>query len=78
MHFPQTDDGTYAGHHPADSSDAISHLESLRGKGARFFVIPATSGWWLEHYADLARHLAQDHTRLPESGRHFVAFALKS
>src|SRR5262249_20049274 len=28
-HFPQTDDGFYAGHHPADSTEAIAHLQAL-------------------------------------------------
>jgi GT2 family glycosyltransferase len=26
LHFPQTEDGCYAGHYPADSSNAIAHL----------------------------------------------------
>ena len=33
-HFPQIEDGTYAGHHPGDSAEAIAHLEALR-QGAR-------------------------------------------
>jgi GT2 family glycosyltransferase len=56
-HFPQTTDGVYAGHHPADSTEAIEHLEALRAKGGRYFVLPSTGFWWLEHYAELARHL---------------------
>ncbi len=34
-HFPQMEDGTYAGHHPGDSAEAIAHLESLREQGSR-------------------------------------------
>lgn len=75
-HFPQTADGVYAGHHPADSADAIAHLEELRAGGAEYLLVPATSGWWLEHYADLARHLEQECTRLPQSDDHVAAFAL--
>ena len=40
-HFPQDDQGAYAGHHPADSAAAIGALEALRKKGAQFLVVPA-------------------------------------
>lgn len=56
-HFPQDGDGRYAGYHPADSAEAIAALESLREKGAQFFVVPPPSAWWLEHYDGFARHL---------------------
>ena len=56
-HFPRTDTGVYAGHHPADSDEAIARLESARQAGARFLVIPQTSAWWLEHYREFARYL---------------------
>lgn len=56
-HFPQTDEGVYAGYHPADSNAAIRHLEDLRRRGARFLVIPASSAWWLDHYAGFRDHL---------------------
>jgi GT2 family glycosyltransferase len=56
-HFPQMPDGTYAGHHPADDSDAIERLELLREQGACYLVVPATSAWWLEHYDGFRRHL---------------------
>jgi hypothetical protein len=56
-HFPQTDDGEYAGFHPATSQEAIDHLERLRGRGATFLLFPATSLWWLEHYAGFRDHL---------------------
>ena len=39
-------------------------------------MIPATSGWWLEHYAELARHLEDDHARIASAEGHFVAFAI--
>ena len=75
-HFPQAPDGGYAGHHPADSAEAIAGLEKLRAAGAGYLIVPATSGWWLEHYEQLARHLEEEYTRLPQSGAHFVAYAL--
>jgi ATP-binding cassette, subfamily B, bacterial len=56
-HFPQLDDGTYAGHHPADDGEAIDHLEELRERGADYLVLPATSLWWLDHYEGFRRHL---------------------
>jgi GT2 family glycosyltransferase len=55
-HFPQTEDGTYAGHHPADSAEAIAHLEALREKGATHILFPQTAYWWLDHY-DVLREL---------------------
>src|SRR5581483_2831330 len=56
-HFPQTEDGTYAGHHPADSADAIEQLQALVGRGAEFLMFPATAVWWLSHFGDLRAHL---------------------
>jgi len=56
-HFPQSEDGAWAGHHPADSAEAVGHLELLRGRGAEFLVIPPTYLWWLRHYDGLRRHL---------------------
>jgi GT2 family glycosyltransferase len=56
-HFPQADDGTWAGHHPADSGEAIGHLEALRERGAEFLVVPPTYLWWLRHYEGFREHL---------------------
>jgi glycosyltransferase involved in cell wall biosynthesis len=56
-HFPQNEDGVYVGYHPADSAEAISHLEELREKGAKFLLIPGTELWWLEHYGRFRDHL---------------------
>ena len=56
-HFPQVGGGTYAGHHPADSNEAIGELERQFASGAEFLVIPWTSLWWLDHYADLRAYL---------------------
>jgi glycosyltransferase involved in cell wall biosynthesis len=56
-HFPQCEDGKYAGFHPADSADAIKRLEALKERGAQYLLIPASSFWWLEHYEDLNRYL---------------------
>jgi glycosyltransferase involved in cell wall biosynthesis len=56
-HFPRTADGVYAGSYPADSAEAISHLETLRAEGAGFLVFPRTSLWWLDHYRGFREHL---------------------
>ncbi|HET9198110.1 MAG TPA: glycosyltransferase family 2 protein [Solirubrobacterales bacterium] len=56
-HFPQAGDGGWAGHHPADSAEAIEHLEALRERGARYLVVPPTYRWWLTHYEGLREHL---------------------
>jgi GT2 family glycosyltransferase len=61
QHFPQAEDGAWAGHHPADSAEAVEHLESLRGRGAEFLVIPPTYLWWLRHYDGLRRHLEAEY-----------------
>lgn len=63
-HFPQADDGNYAGHYPADSAAAISHLEALRGKGAQFLLFPNTAFWWLQHYDEFHQHLGQRYPRV--------------
>jgi GT2 family glycosyltransferase len=57
LHFPRDARGRYAGYHPADSTTAIAHLEALRAEGAAYLVFPATSTWWLEHYAAFRLHL---------------------
>jgi hypothetical protein len=59
-HFPRLPDGTYAGHHPADAEEAVTHLEALREAGAEYLVLPATSLWWLQHYEGLREHLERE------------------
>jgi GT2 family glycosyltransferase len=56
-HFPQVAGGAYAGHHPADSLEAITDLEDQLSGGAEFLVIPRTSLWWLDHYVDFRAYL---------------------
>jgi hypothetical protein len=75
-HFPQAADGRYAGHHPADSDEAIAHLASLHQAGADFLVIPGTAQWWLDHYDGFARHLDQRHRRMALLERGYIAYAL--
>lgn len=74
-HFPQTEDGRYRGYHPASSADAIAHLEELRAGGTGYFVIPGSAFWWLEHYAELVRHL-QRYTLVADEGDTCLIFHL--
>jgi len=56
-HFPQAENGVYAGHHPASSIAAIAQMEFLRAKGANYLLIPSTMFWWMDHYVDFNRYL---------------------
>ena len=60
-HFPRDEWGSYAGHHPGTSVEAIVHLRYLYAQGARYLVFPATAAWWLEHYRELADLLDAAH-----------------
>lgn len=64
-HFPQDDVGRYSGHHPADSEEAIAHLERLRARGIDYLVIPETSLWWLDYYSGFCEYLNARYRRLP-------------
>jgi hypothetical protein len=63
-HFPQNEEGVYAGYYPADSAEAIAHLEELRAKGAQFLLLPVTALWWLEEYEGFGRHLDSRYRRV--------------
>jgi glycosyltransferase involved in cell wall biosynthesis len=56
-HFPSDANHSYAGHHPKDSAEAISFLDSLRSEGGNFLLFPQPSFWWLEHYTEFRQHL---------------------
>jgi len=56
-HFPRDERGTYAGHHPADSAEAIAHLDQVKSAGAHYLVIPSPSFWWLDHYGEFRLRL---------------------
>jgi hypothetical protein len=75
-HFPRTEKGVYAGHHPADSAAAIAHLEKLRTRGAQYLVIPRTAFWWLEHYKEFSQYLQQRCRCVRRDERTCVLFAL--
>jgi GT2 family glycosyltransferase len=75
-HFPQTQDGVYAGHHPADSAEAIARLETLRAKGAEFLLIPHTALWWLDHYGEFKKHLDSQYALVARQEETCLIFAL--
>ncbi len=75
-HFPQRADGVYAGYYPADDATAVSHLETLREKGAEFLAIPVSGLWWLDHYPDFARHLEEHYRRVFHEERIGTLFTL--
>jgi hypothetical protein len=66
-HFPQMEDGTYAGYHPADSAEAIAHFEALREKGSTHILFPKTAFWWLDFYSEFASYLRPERHVLSES-----------
>lgn len=76
-HFPQTEDGGYAGHYPADSAAAIEHLEALRARGAEFLLIPKTAFWWLDHYTHFAQHLKRRYGTVLHDNETCVIFVLR-
>jgi glycosyltransferase involved in cell wall biosynthesis len=71
-HLPSTGDGRYAGHHPADDSAAIRHLDEARAAGARFLLVPATSDWWFDHYRGFTDHLERIARRVADEDGHVL------
>lgn len=63
-HFPQGSTGVYAGYYPADSSEAIKHLEEHRSAGVTYLVVPKAAFWWFDHYSGFAEHLRERHRRI--------------
>jgi glycosyltransferase involved in cell wall biosynthesis len=63
-HFPQTPAGVYAGYHPADSAAAITHLEELRCRGARYLLFPESAFWWLDYYVQFKQYLETHYHRI--------------
>ena len=56
-HFPQIEDGSWAGFYPEDGATAVAHLRTLVGAGATHLLFPRPALWWLDHYSDLRDHL---------------------
>jgi GT2 family glycosyltransferase len=56
-HFPQDNNGEYANIYPAEATEAIAHLETLRANGANFLLIPKPAFWWLSYYSGFRDYL---------------------
>jgi hypothetical protein len=76
-HFPRSESGLYAGCYPADSTEAIRHLEDLRARGAEFLVFPCTAYWWLSHYPEFQRHLEERYRIVAFQEDSCLVFALR-
>jgi GT2 family glycosyltransferase len=76
-HFPRAENGEYAGHHPADSREAIARLEAQRAAGAEYIAFPGTGMWWLEYYEGLRRHLDANYLRSLSDPEMCVIFDLR-
>ncbi len=75
-HFPQLEDGTFAGYYPGDGVDAINQLELVRAKGADYILFPRTSFWWLDYYSELKSYL-DSNCRLVSHSEACIVFALE-
>jgi GT2 family glycosyltransferase len=75
-HFPQGEDGAYAGHYPASSTEAIAQMETLRARGADFLLLPRTAYWWLEHYVQFKQHLESRYRMMAQANNSCSIFAL--
>ncbi len=61
-------DGQYWGP-PPDDATAIRELERLRRAGANYLVFARPAFWWLDHYADLHRHIRAKYARVLQNER---------
>jgi glycosyltransferase involved in cell wall biosynthesis len=61
--FPEAPDGG-PGDEPVDGNAAITHLESQRQRGARWFALPSEASSWRHRYPELLDHLETRHRRL--------------
>lgn len=50
--------------YPANSNEAISHLQKLIDRGAEYLIFPNAYRWWLEFYSDFHDHLENAHRRV--------------
>jgi hypothetical protein len=75
-HFPQDADGTYAGFYPRNSAEAIAHLETLRGEGAEYLIVPSSAYWWLDYYVEFRQHLEEQYQLMTRDPATCAVFAL--
>ena len=75
-HFPRNAHGVYAGHYPAGTDAAITHLEDLIRNGAGYLVFPKPALWWLEKYPGFEDYLERHHRIVIRDEETCVIFAL--
>jgi FkbM family methyltransferase len=61
---------------PADDATAIQELNRLREEGLQFLILGPSAFWWLDHYAQFAGHLRENHQLVCDT-EGFVAYALQ-
>lgn len=77
-HFPQGPGGVYAGHHPANSAEAIGQLDRLRLQGAEYLIFPASSFWWLDYYTEFRAYLESNCRLMALNEEVGLIFALRA
>lgn len=60
---------------PLDSAQAISNLEALRHRGARYLAFTRYTVWWLDYYKDFAKHLDSHYLRTQDT-KDYIIFDL--
>jgi hypothetical protein len=65
------------GYHPADSAEAIAHLEKLRAEGGKFLLLPSSAFRWLEHYGEFRQHLERRYRAVAHQEDTCMVFALR-
>ena len=60
---------------PLDSAQAISELEALRHRGARYLVFTRYTFWWLDYYKDFEKYLDSHYLRAQDA-KDYVIFDL--
>ena len=73
--FPQAADGGRADFEPVDGEAAINHLEMLRQRGARWFVLPRPAFRWRYRYPELFDRLEHTARRVYDD-EHLTVFDL--
>src|SRR5262249_20883971 len=76
LHFPQDEQGRYAGYYSANGLAAVAHLEVLRSRGVEYLLFPDTARWWLEKYPEFAAHLTGRYRVFADEEKVGVLYAL--
>jgi GT2 family glycosyltransferase len=76
LHFPPSEEGGWAGHHPASSEDAVEQLEAMRAAGGEFLLLPSSGLWWLEHYSVFGEHLESNYAAVVRDPDTCVIYSL--